>query len=252
MASSLYSPFYSKASSEIDWEFSGPKGNGLKNRGGHWNWSDTKTPSNKTGPNTGHTHGYVYTESGSPTKAGSVFTMTTINSFDAKSSEIIVSYYYNSNTDTPCTLEVFGWDGFKWRLEDTIQPALHELGDEWIKNTFKIEDYANTDCRIRFKVTIGEGGRSYRKDFALDSISIMASNSDTDEFVTYFETKNISKKRKFSNIFDAKHKTKAEFDTVYEEFKTKLKTFNWNKYKQSKVVVHDPDGNVHVFSEGDN
>jgi len=248
MAKTLFSPFYTSSDSMEHWEFSGPNGVGLQNKGGKWNWSKNKTKTSKTGPSSGQSHGYVFIESSSPTTAGSEFTMTTIDTFNAKESEIYVSYYYNSNTDTPCTLEVFGWDGFKWRLEDKYTPDETELVDKWVQRSFRIEDYTNTDCKIRFKVTTGLDGKSYRKDFALDSINIISSDSDIDEFVTFFETKNIFKKKKFGKVFNGLGK--SNISNILDDFKTELKKFDFKKYNGSIVLLED-EHTVHVFTEAD-
>ena len=79
----------------------------------------------------------------------------------------------------------------------------------------------------------------------------MASDTDVDEFVNYFKPKGIDKRKKFDYTFNARSKDKASFDAILSDFKTQIKTFNWSKYKKRGVVLHDIEGNVHVFSEGD-
>lgn len=251
MAKAIYCPFYSKADSTTCWEFSGPRGTGLQNKGGKWNWADKSTPTSKTGPSTGHTHGYVYMETGSPTRTGSVFTMTSIDSFEANLSEITVSYYYNMNTDAPVQVEVLAWDGFKWNIEDTFTPEEHELGDEWLQRSFTVENYNNDDCKIRFKITIlNNGGKSYRKDFALDSIEVKASDGDIDTIVNFFAPKDIHKRKKFGKEFSGKHKTKQEFDTSIEDFKANIGTFDFSKYPDGIVII-ESDNIIHHFKEED-
>lgn len=250
MAKSIYCPFYSKEDSVSCWEFSGPRGVGIKNKGGYWNWSDSDTPTNNTGPSSGHTHGYVYCETGSPTKTGSVFTMTSIATFEANLSELTVSYYYNMNTDTPVKVEVLAWDGYKWVIEDSFTPYDYELGDEWSKRSFMIENYENDDCRIRFKITILDGGKSYRKDFALDSIEIKASDADTDIIVSFFTSKDVYKRKKFNKVFEAKHKAKQEVDVIIEDFKANIETFDFSKYPDGVVIV-ESENIIHHFKEED-
>lgn len=250
MAQSIFCPFYSKDSSLDCWEFSGPKGTGLKNKGGYWNWSEAGTPTTKTGPSEGHTHGYVYCETGSPTKVGSVFTMTTISSFAASLSEIEVSYWYNMNTDYPVQVEVLAWDGYQWVVEDDFTPFDYEVADEWSQRSFKIEDYENDDCKIRFKMTVLSGGKSYRKDFALDTIEINASNADSDAIVNFFTPKDIHKRKKFGKEFNAKHKSKQEFDQSIEDFKTNIQDFDFTKYPDGIVII-ESDNIIHHFKEED-
>lgn len=250
MASEIFCPFYSKSTSLECWDFKGPKGTGLQNKGGMWNFASGKTPSNGTGPSKGHTHGYVYCETNSPTKAGDVFTMTTTTDIDASESEVRTSYWYNCNTDTPVLLEIFGWDGYKWNLEDTVLPELHELGDEWFQRTFLIENYENTDCKIKFKITILEGGKPYKKDFAIDTVVISTSNADVDNIVQFFEPKQISKTKKFERGFNAKHKAKAEFDIILDEFKENINSFDFSKYPNGIIIIEN-ENTVHHFKEED-
>ena len=249
MAAEKYCPFYSKDTSLECWDFEGPRGTGLKDKGGYWNWSKAGTPTKKTGPLEGHTHGYVYCETGSPTTTGSVFTMTSLDTFDASASEINVSYWYNCNTDTPVKLEVLGWDGFQWNLEDLIQPEQHELGDDWQQRKFKIENY-NKSCKVRFKITILKGGKSYRKDFALDSITISTSDTDADNITSYLKNKGINKRKKFDKVFRANHKSKEEVSTVLEDFKDNINTFDFTKYPKG-IVIEESEHIVHHFKEED-
>jgi len=241
-----FCPFYDVESSLDCWDFSGPKGEGLRNKNGYWNWSDKSTPTRKTGPSEGHTHGYVYIES-SRTQGGNIFTMTSKDSFNAKDSEISVSFYYNTNTFDTILLEVFGWNGYRWILECTIKET--ELEDAWIKSSFKIENYSNDDCRIRFKITLPEGSSNYR-DYAIDSISISTSNPDVDSIKTFLENKGINKRNKFEKVFNAKHKTKEEFVSIYDEFKENMQGFNFEKYPDGVVIIEDQN-NVHLFREED-
>lgn len=250
MASETFCPFYSKSTSLDCWDFVGPRGTGLANKGGKWNFSSLKTPSNGTGPSEGHTHGYVYCETGSPTKTNSEFTMTTISDIDASASEITVNYWYNCNTDTPILLEVLGWDGFKWNVEDRLQPEDHELGDVWYERTFLIENYENSDCKIRFKVTILEGGKSYKKDFALDSITISVSDTDADNITTFFTPRDIHKRKKFDKVYEAKHKTKQEVDIIVEDFKANINDFDFSKYPDG-IVIQESQHIIHHFKEED-
>lgn len=250
MAQSVFCPFYSKNDSLACWEFSGPRATGIKNKGGMWNWSDSGTGTNNTGPSAGHTHGYVYCETGSPTKAGDVFTMTSIDSFEAQLSELTVSYYYNMNTDTPVQVEVLAWNGFQWIIEDAFTPEEHELGDEWHQRIFRIENYENDDCKIRFKMTVLDGGKSFRKDFALDTIEIEASEEDSDSIVNYFTPKDIHKKRKFDKEFNAKHKSKADVDNIIEDFKSNIQDFDFTKYPQGIIIV-ESSNIIHHFKEED-
>lgn len=246
---SLFSPFYDKSSSEDQWEFVGPGGKGLKSgKSKYWSWSDSTTRTSKTGPTKGHTHGYVFIES-SASKVGDVYTMTSIEYFNAKESEIDVSYWYNSHTDTPVKLEVLGWNGYEWLLEDSIQNDEWDLKDEWSQRSFKIENYNNIDCKIRFRIQIPKGGKSYRKDFALDSISIGSTNTDIDQFIDFFEPQKIYKVKKFGNRFKG-NKTKSEFDNVLTNFKEQVKTFDFTKYPKG-VIIEETKNIVHVFTEKD-
>ncbi len=246
----FFSPFYSSESTLEKWDFNAPKGTILKNKGGYWNWSDKKTPTTKTGPKSGHSHGYVYIESSSPTKAGDIFTMTTKDTFNAKESEIEVSYWYNCNTIVPVQVQVQGWNGFQWMQEDSFLPLMDELEDRWIQRKFKIENYNTNDCKVRFKIIIPESAKTHRTDFAFDTITISTSEPDTDNINDYFVSKDIYKRKKFDLKFLGKHKVKEDFDNILQEFKNNINDFDFTKYPNG-VLIEESQQIVHLFTEKD-
>ncbi len=250
MISSIFSQFITKAEANDKWNFYGPKKNGLTTKGGSWRFGEKETPTKKTGPSKGQSHGYVYTESSSPTQANDMFSMVSKDIFNAKDSEITVSYWFNSNTEKPITLEVFGWNGSKWILEDKVISELGELIDIWVERSFKIETYSNTDCQIKFVVTMPDSGKIYRNDFGLDSITISTSDTDNDGINNFLDTRGIHKRRKFGYKFLGKEKSKPDFDIILSAFKNNLSTFDFTKYPKG-LVIEESQNIMHVFSKKD-
>lgn len=238
-----YCPFSSIESSELYWEFTAPKTSGLMGKNRCWKWQDKSTPSKKTGPSTGHTHGYVYTET-TKSKKGDVFTMTTKQSFDF-SIEGEIEFWMNWNT-IDVTLEVLIWDGFKWNQELFLNQQ--EKKDQWIYYEVHALKYHNTDSYVRFKITMGDG--SYKNDFALDSINIVSNSfQETSDIDTFMEIKNITKlkkgRQKKSKNYMNKNLSSKELETTILDLENKIK--NKEIELDSDIVIHESEEISHLI-----
>ncbi len=233
MAKVDYCPFYSKMSSLDCWEFKGPKHNGLQNKGGSWNWSLKGTSTNNTGPTSGHTHGYIYIESSSPTKKNSVFEIISKEAFDF-SVEGSVEFWYNANVSpNSVKLELQIWDGFKWVSEFTLIPQIKE--NKWIFVDVNLHRYTSTNCYVKFKITILTNKKVYLNDFALDSIKIISKldSSITTDIDTFLETEGLKRLKKG-------RKGKRFLKGSVEDLTTLINNLE-QKERTEDIIIHDND-----------
>lgn len=159
-----------------DFTLIGPAGSGLVSSGnGRWNYRSTATGSSQTGPSVpppGPDIYYWYCET-SGTTLGSVYTMTLNDILDSSLYNFTVNFYYSNYGSTgggECLVQY--WDGASWVTVQTI--GWDTVSSAWKSATpIDLSAYSNADGQIRWQFTTG-GTTTYRNDFALDWIRIIA------------------------------------------------------------------------------
>lgn len=245
MAKTTFSPFYSAITSDDIWNFKGPNGIGLSNKGGFWNWSKLQTPTSGTGPSTGHTHGYVYIETNAPTKCGDTFEMVTEEVFDF-SYKGSVSFYYNANVQAvKLYLEI--WDGLQWINEYSEVPIPK---NEWVFIDVNLNRYTNLDSRVKFKITILDCKKVFKNDFALDTISIESFGEILlDNVDAYVESKNFKrlKKGRIKKRYISDTLSKEEIKINISEIEQQIE--NGTLVLEEDLIIHESESVSHLIKK---
>lgn len=165
-----------------DWSFISPTATGLQAEGTvrNWSWSQDETPSTSRGPINGQgaggaVDGYIYTEASSPTANGDVFRLELVDSLNANTQEITMSWYYSARTGavtSDASIQVEAWNGSSWvQVSDTGNIA--SLDAVWVLQNSDFTSYTNSDFKVAIIITLGSSGTAWHKDIGLDTINIV-------------------------------------------------------------------------------
>lgn len=231
--------FLTSTEATANFDFIGPAGTGLLKKGGRWNWSNTTTDSNGTGPTSGYNAGYVYTETSSPTKGGDIFSMITKDTYDLTHSNMRINFKYNVNVSTPTPISIHIWDGFKWDNVYTMTPSIVQLNNTWRQFELYVDDYFNNDVKIKINITTpNDGSVTYMHDVGIDNVVIVL-EEDTDSIVDFFKQYNIIKYRHFDKVFDGLTVTPTALETIINLFLTGIDLHTFEKYPDGVIVAGD-------------
>lgn len=141
-----------------------------------WNWHNAETVSSNVGALTGYdSAGYIYTEGSSPTAIGDVFEIEQGSNIDADANEITISFRYSarfSNSADVGKLEILGWDGSQWTIEQSIANVNNITDPSWYLFSEDFSAYTNTDFKFMIRYTL-VAGTAWHHDFGIDGLEIL-------------------------------------------------------------------------------